>query len=546
MLSALSQAWQSWKSARAVAALAVVAFAVGIGSATAIYTVVNGVMLRPLPYAEGQRFVALYGARFSEPGQRSAHPFPDLQEYQQRTQSFDAFGWFTPASFNMTFAGQPQHVVGAKVTPSLASSLGVSPMVGQWFVDDQGAVISNALWRRLGADPNIIGKPVTLDGRGFTITGVMPPAFRLPVPGPGTEGSQSDVWVALDPTGRGQSRSNGAYFCYARIKPGVTFAQAEADVKRVATEIAALDPASHPSYTARLDDLRESVLLTIKPTLLVLMVAAGVLLLITCADVAGLLLARSVARARETAIRVALGAARRQLAVHYFLEGLIVSLVGAVAGVFLSAALVRIVVSLAAEYIPRADQIALDWTVPLFAGACALVASLLASLAPLWQAMRTAPADVLSDGVRATASARTRRLSQALVVAEIALAFTLLAASGVLIAHLVNLSRVSPGFDPDHLLTFEITAADPSKETAERIQFQKRFTSALEAIPGVTGAALTSQIPLAGCCFSTTLYPEGRPPSLEAVQRISFYAISPEYLGDDPDPAAERPLPRRT
>ncbi len=530
MLSALWHAWQSWKSARAVAALAVIAFTVGIGSATAIYTVVNGVMLRPLPYADGQRFVALYGARFSEPRQRSAHTFPDLQEYQQRTQSFDVFGWFRPASFNMTFAGQPQHVVGAEVTPSLARNLGVSPIVGQWFADDQGAVISNALWRRLGAARDIVGKPLRLDGRSFTITGVTPPAFRLPVPGPGTEGIQSDVWIALDPGGSGQSRSNGAYFSYARIKPGVTFAQAEADVKRVAAEIAALDPAAHPSYTARLDDLRESVLLDIKPTLLVLVVAAGVLLLITCADVAGLLLARSVARARETAIRVALGAARRQLAVHYFLEGLMVSLAGAAAGVLLSAALVRIVVSLAAEYIPRADEISLDWTVPLFAGACALVASVLASLAPLWQAVRTAPADVLSDGVRATASARTRRLSQSLVIAEIALAFTLLAASGVLVAHLVNLSRVSPGFDPDHLLTFQLTVADPSKGTTDRLQFQKRYTSALEGIPGVTSAALTSQTPLAGCCFSTTLYPEGRPASPEAVQRISFHAISPQYL----------------
>ena len=153
MLSAFSHAWQSWKSARAVAALAVIAFAVGIGSATAIYTVVNGVMLRPLPYADGQRFVALYGATFSEPGQRSAHTFPDLEEYQQRTRSFDVFGWFRAGSFNLTFAGQPQHVGGAAVTPSLARNLGVNPIVGQWFADDQGAVISSSLWRRLGSDP---------------------------------------------------------------------------------------------------------------------------------------------------------------------------------------------------------------------------------------------------------------------------------------------------------------------------------------------------------------------------------------------------------
>jgi len=145
MLSALAHAWQSWKSARAVAALAAVAFAVGIGSATAIYTVVNGVMLRPLPYPDDHRFVALYGARFSEPRQRSSHTFPDLLEYQQRTQSFDVFGWFRPGSFNMTFAGQPQHVVGAEVTPSLVRNLGVNPIVGQWFLDDQSAVILGLL-----------------------------------------------------------------------------------------------------------------------------------------------------------------------------------------------------------------------------------------------------------------------------------------------------------------------------------------------------------------------------------------------------------------
>ena len=530
MLTAFAHAWRSWMSARGVAALAVLAFAVGIGSATAIYTVVNGVMLRPLPYADGHRFVALYGARFSEPRQRSAHTFPDLQEYQQRTRSFDAFGWFRPASFNMTFAGQPQHVVGAEVTPDLAKNLGVNPIVGRWFDDDQGAVVSSALWRRLGADPQIVGKPLTLDGRHFTITGVAPPGFRLPVPGPGVDGVHADIWIALDPLGRGQNRSTGAYFSYARMKPGVTMAQADADVKRVATEIAALDPASHPSYTARLDDLRESVLLTIKPTLLVLVAAAALLLLLTCADVAGLLLARSVARARDTAVRVALGAAGRQLAVHYFMEALIVSLAGAAAGVLVSAILVRVVVFFAAEYIPRADEIALDWTVLLFAGGCGFVASALASLAPLWQAVRTVPSDVLSGGARATANARSRRLSQALVVAEIALAFTLLAASAILVTHLVRLTSVSPGFTADGVLTFEITAKDPSNETVDRVQFQKRFLTTLEGIPGVTNAALASSVPLAGCCFSTTLYPEGRPASLDTVQRVSFRAVSQSFF----------------
>ena len=530
MLSAISQAWHSWRSARAVATLAVVAFAVGIGSATAIYTVVNGVMLRPLPYAEGHRFVAVYGARFSEPNQRSAHTFPDLLEYQQRTRSFDVFGWFKPASFTMTYAGQPRHVVGAAVTPSLAHNLGVNPLVGQWFTDDQGVVISTALWRQLGSPADIVGKPLTLDGRTFTISGVMPPTFRLPVPGPGTEGVKSDIWIPLDPMGKGESRALGMFFSYARIKPGVTFAQAEDDAKRAATEIAALNPQSHPSYTARLDDLRDSVLLTIKPTLLLLIAASVALLLITCADVAGLLLSRSVARARETAIRVALGARQRQLALHYFLEGLLVAVAGAVVGILLSAALVRTVIALASEYIPRADEIALDWTVVLFAAGCALVASAVASMAPLWQAIRTVPADVLNAGVRTTATASSRRLSQSLVVAEIALAFTLLAASAILVAHLFGLSRVSPGFDPEHVLTFELTAPDTSTEVPARAQFQQRFISALEGVAGVSSAALVNSVPMTGCCFSSTVYPEGATERLDAVQRVSLRIVSPGYF----------------
>ena len=238
MAAVFSQALRSWASARAIALLATIAFAVGIGSTTAIYTVVNAVMLTPLPYASGDRFVALYGARFSEPKQFSSSTFPDLQEYQRRTTSFDVFGWFRLGEFNLSSPGEPQHVNAASVTPALAHNLGVTPIAGQWFTDETGAVISNRLWRRLGADRSIVGRAMTLDGRTLTITGVMPPGFRLPVSGPGGEGFESDVWIHLDPLGRGSNPGAGYYFAYARRRPGVTLAQAEADVKRVAADIA--------------------------------------------------------------------------------------------------------------------------------------------------------------------------------------------------------------------------------------------------------------------------------------------------------------------
>lgn len=516
-----------------MALLAVLALAAGIGSTTAIYTVIHAVLLKPLPYQHGERFVALYGARFSEPGQRSSLPYPDVLSYRQRTHSFDVFGWFRLNQFNLTSPGQTQHLNGVEVTPTLAGNLGVNPILGRWFRngDTSVAVISNSLWRRLGGSPNILSQTLALNGRSYTVIGVMPPWFRLPVGGPGAEQTRNDVWLPLDPRAEARDRISGIYFCYARLKPGVTFVEAQAEVKRVAVSIAREDPASHPSYTAQLDDLREVVVHGVRPTLLLLFGAAGLLLLITCANVAGLLVARSVARSRETAVRVALGAAQGQLALQYFSEGLLVSLAGAAAGVLVSLALVYIVVSLAAEYIPRADEIAVDWTVLLFALATACLTSILSSLVPLWQAVRTLPNEVLSDGARASEGVRQRRLSQSLVIAEIAVAFTLLAVSAVLIAHLENLAGMRPGFGPDSLLAFQLDVGETQYETAAKLHpYQTRLIHALEAIPAVQSVAFINQLPLAGCCFSTAIYPEGRSMDPNAVQRISYLIASPAYL----------------
>ncbi|HET9362156.1 MAG TPA: ADOP family duplicated permease [Vicinamibacterales bacterium] len=527
-MATLSHAWRSWKGAKGVALLAILAFAIGIGSATAIFTVINGVLLRPLPYAQSERFVSLYGARFTEPGQYSSSSTADLREYQSATTSFDVFGWFRLGNFNLTSPGEPQYVAGAAVTPSLAQNLGVPPALGQWFNDESGAVISNSLWRRLGGSPDIVGTALTLDERQLTITGVMPPEFRLPIQGTTTGRLQSDVWIYLDPSGANQPEDS-FYFAYARRKPGVPLQQAQADAARVAADIARREPATHPSYTATVVDLRRDTLSDLSETLLLLFAAAGLLLLIACANVATLLLARSVTRARETAVRLALGAGRGHLALKYLVEAAAVSLVGAAAGVGLSAALVRVVLVVGSEYLPDADDIAIDWKVVSFGLAMAFLASALASLAPLWHALRTPPNAVLTEGVRATAGASVRRLSQALVVAEIALAFTLLAVSTILVVHLGNLRRVPTGFNPDNVLAFELTAPARIVNSKTLVPFQKRLLEALEAVPGVTGAALVNQLPLDGCCVGGTVYPEGVPPGEDA-RRVAFLFVTPGYM----------------
>jgi putative ABC transport system permease protein len=525
MLSAFSQAWASWKTAPGVALLAVVAFGVGIGAATAIFTVINGVMLRPLPYPNAERFVALNGARTTEPGIVLAMSVPELHDYQQQTTSFDAFGWFRGGRFNLTAPGDPQFIRGAAVTPDLARQLG-SPLFGQWFVDDTSAVLSSALWQRLGARRDIIGSAITLDDRRYTVSGVMPPAFRLPIASLGMGRGDTEVWIPLDPSPPNQNRGSRNYFAYARRKPEVSLDQARADARRVAATIAAADPVRYQFYTADVVGLRESTADSLRAPLLILLGGAGLLLLIACASVTTLLLARSVVRARETAIRVALGASRRQLALGHFAEGALVSIAGAAAGVGLNAIFVRQILNAAAEFVPRADLITIDWKVLGFSGAVAVATGVLAALAPLWQATRTAPNAVLTDGVRASASGPARRLSQAFVVAEIALAFTLLTTSAMLVVHLRNLGQVPLGYNADGLLTFDVALPRSMADSARRLE-QHRLTAALREMPGATGAAFASQLPSRGG-GGIAVYAEGRPPDALG-QRVRAVITTPDF-----------------
>jgi predicted permease len=302
-------------------------------------------------------------------------------------------------------------------------------------------------------------------------------------------------------------------------------------VKRVAAEIAQEYPKEHAEYTALVLNLLESVVRDTRPTLLLLFGAAGVLLLLTCANVAGLLLARSITRARETALRVALGASQWRLAMQYFAEGILVALAGAAGGILISIALTRLVLSLAADTIPRADDIGINWTVLLFAFAASVLCSVLCSLAPLWQAVRILPNEALSDGVRASAPARSRRLSRTLVIAEIALAFTLLSVSSVLIAHLNALLRVSPGFEPSGVATFTVNANRASYPQLEQLgAYQKRLLTVMEQIPGVSTAALVDHLPLDGCCFSTTFFPDGFPNAGKGYREVNLIGISSGYF----------------
>jgi putative ABC transport system permease protein len=534
MLTLISHSWRSWKREKGLGGLAIVALAIGIGCATAIFTVVYAVLLKPLPYTQGERWVALFAGDTTDPVHYGGLSFADLTAFQQRTHSFDVFGWFpVGGDFNLTSPGQPRHIDGIEISPSLIPNTGAHPVAGRYFTPSDGpdvAMISYRLFKQLG--PGIIGRPIALNGHSYTVVGAMPAWFRLPLVTVSSQNSQNDVWLPFNtPRDQDYLRHYAIYTAYAKLKPNFTVDQARADAKRVAVRIGRENHPENPTFTAALFSLQNTVVEDIRPILLLLLGAAGLLLFITCANVAGLLVGRSVGRARETAIRVALGGGQKQLASQYFFESLFVSLAAVVAGIAASVVLVRLVVSLAADYIPRSDEISMHWPVVLFALALAFLTATLSSLAPLWQALRTQPNEVLSDGVRASAGVRSRKLSQSLVVAEIALAFTLISVGALLVWQLNRLNGTWPGFDPDNVLTFQMMKSGaPTGNAGAMSAYTDNLLGALQAIPGVSSAALTNQLPMAGCCFTSSLFPEGRFYGTQQSQPVSLMIVSAGYF----------------
>jgi putative ABC transport system permease protein len=513
MLTFLLHGWRSWKSAKPIAFLAVFALALGIGSATAIYTVVQTVLLKPFSYKNPDQLYTVFGSwRALGLDWYASLSYQDYLDYSARQTTASAFGCFSGGSYNVVYRNDALHVSGIQLSTAIPPAIGINPRIGRWFLDERhepaglhAAVLSDSLWKRLGASEFIVGQLLTVNGKQYTITGVMPAWFRLP-----PDESHAALWVPLDPDEE-QKNNRGYNFlqCVAFKRPGVTEAQLRADMTKIAQSLSREHP-NEAFDTARVDRLADMVVREIRPTLLLLLGAAATLLLITCANVGGLLVARSVTRARETALRVAIGAARWQLALQYFAEGLIVSLSGAVLGALLSYSLIRLVIATASEVVPRADEVSIDGGAVGFAFAVAILCGILFSLAPLWQAARIAPNEVLSDGVRASASARSRHLLRVLVVAEIALAFGLLSVGVILFAQLNGLYHTNPGFDVQGLYTASILVPNSRFQTDEtRIQIDAKLLRAVRSAPGVESAGFTSLMPLMGWGNNTEIHVEG-------------------------------------
>ncbi|HUR95394.1 MAG TPA: ABC transporter permease [Gemmatimonadales bacterium] len=502
----------------AFTAIAVLTLALGIGANTAIFSVVNAVLLRPLAYAEPDRLVAL-SSGFSARGVTNAPiSAPELNDYRREVDALQDASGAWPININLTGYGEPERIAAAVVSPNFFSVLGVPPALGRDFTNaDAGgrigyvALISYELWqRRFGGDPSAIGKTVRLDDDPMTIIGVMPKGFRHPIE---NTASPLELWAPIDLTNPDpdfvNNRQARVLSVVGRMKPGRTVAEVQRSLDALRDRWYEQYPDAYSrsaGWRADVLPLPERLVGKVRPALLILLGAVGCVLLIGCANVANLLLARATTRGREIAIRTAMGGTRRSIIRQLLTESLVLAALGGALGLLIAVWGTSALSDLAAVYLPRAREIGIDRPVLAFTAALILVTGVGFGLLPALQASRPDLQSVLKDsGKGMTAGARRNRLRSGLVVLEVALALVLLAGAGLLLRSFERLVRVEPGFNPDGLLTLQIWLPWPNAPEKgryftprQRLGFYDRTVAAVEAVPGARQVALAAQLPLRG------------------------------------------------
>jgi putative ABC transport system permease protein len=475
---------------KSVSVMAVVAFALGIGVTTAVFSIFNGVLLAPLSYPQSEQLVAVYD---TQPACATCPAsFPKYHDWKSRNTVFAAIGGSTGASFVMTGQGEPQQIVGASTTASLMDVFRVQPALGRWYTEAEDqpgtgkvVVLSHKFWiRQFNGDPAVPGRTLTFDGEPYEVIGVMPASFTH---------RNADVYVPLarklDPATR------GSHFLvtYARLKPGVT-------VERATTEMRALGQtlAKEFGHNHGIDvrSLYEVVVGNVRGSLQVLLGAVAMVLLIACANVANLLLASGFARRRELAIRLALGAGQRDVARQLTCEALLLSLVGGALGLALAAWTVRAFVTLAANVLPRASTIRIDLRVVAFTAAVSVIVGVLCGLWPLLRLRLATLTAAIREGDVRTASGSSR-FGNGVVVAETAIAFALLVGAGLLVKNLLLLERRDAGIHPDHVIAFDLALTGPRyRDGAAASEFYRALTERLKQVGGVQAVGLISHLPM--------------------------------------------------
>jgi putative ABC transport system permease protein len=510
--------------------------ALGIGANTAIFSVVNSALLRPLPYPNAERLMTIWEDHRARNGPENEWTSPPgFEDWRDQAKSFDHVVALQNWQPTLTGQGEPERLLGAQVSHDTFTMLGVAPTLGRSFLpeeDQRGVesvvIISHSLWqRRFGADPSLVGKRISLNGESRMVIGVMPAGFKFPII------ANADIWRPIQPVlGPGCQRGCITVRVMARLKPDVAESRARAELNTIAARIEQQYPDTNTKVGVTLIPPHEFLVGPVKTQMLSLLVAVGFVLLIACANVANLLLARSATREKEIAIRASLGAGRRRIARQLLSESLLLAVIGGVVGLLLSYLLVVLLVRFSPQGTPRLDEIGVDWRALGYTMATTVLTGLLFGAAPVWQLFKSDLNQSLRDGGKGMQVAMSgRRALNSLVVAETALALTLLVGAGLLIRSFIRLQRVDPGFNPRNTLTAVMTLPLAVYNDSQVRDFYGQLLERVKTLPGVQSAAAVSSLPLAGNDTDAGFLIEGRPapqPDQRPVAWVS--SVSPDYF----------------
>jgi predicted permease len=520
-------------------AIAVLTLALGIGANTAIFSVVYAVLLKPLPYADSEQLFTVFQQDIKNPKNVNGFSFPNLHDLREQSEIFSDLSGVQAHQLTVTGNGEAFNVDTSVVTPDLFNTFRVQPILGRTFVPDDGklgappvVVLSENLWRgSFAADPNIIGTSIALDKRAFTVIGVAPAMFRFPQ----LEQSRQ-IWVPIvdDPLfGSWLERRGGHWLrLTGRVMPGVNPKQAEAQFDAIAARLTKQYPGDNDGWTFRMIPLREFLVGEVKTPLLVLLGAVGLVLLIACANIANLLLARATSRSREIAVRATLGAGRSRLVRQLLSETLLLSVIGGVAGVALAYYGIRLLTTFLPPELTRIHSINIDYAVLGFALALSIFASCAVGLVPAFLVARSDLQSTLREGGRSGESSASRRARNILASAEIALALVLLVAAGLLLRSFSKLTEVSPGFQVEHVVKAEVSLPRAQYSTPQQwFAFSENLLSRLQSEPGMEKSAIAIPLPITDGFVNIAFDIENRPPVSAAAARIADYvAVSPSYF----------------
>ena len=549
MLNELRFAFRILVKSPAFTLIAIITLALGIGATTAVFTLVNALLIRPLPYQEPQQLVLLFQHFKAQHLDNIPVSPPEFLDYQTQVRSFEKLAAFNNTTYNLAEGDAPERVAGAVVSADLFPLLGVKPIRGRTFQPeecktgrDDVLVISERLWqRKFDRDPSVLGSKVLADGKAYTVVGIMPASFEFPLPlfnmTGGQFGERADIWQPLAFTdAEMKARYSRSYGIIGRLTEGISAKHAQAEIETVVSAMRQKFRNNYPqtdSFGATIYPLQEQIVGGMKPLLLILLGAVALVLLIACANLTTMLLARASAREREMAIRVAVGASRFRLLRQGLVESVLLSIFGAAVGVLLAIWGIALVKTIGTQTIPRLAEISLDGTVLAVTLAVAVGTGLIFGIVPGLASGKPDLTESLKEGGRSSTTGRHRnRLRNSLVVAEVALALVLLTGAGLLIKSFVRLQNVNPGFNPKNVLTMEISLPalkypDKKSQTNFFAEVERRVAN----LPGVTHAGFTVILPMSGVNSDSSFDIEGRPtddahPGPDEEIRI----VSPDYF----------------